>query len=92
MNEGVFYFSFITVGVAILIAFFHMVRARHPVDRVVCLDLISLSVAVLISLQAMHSKMEVWLDTVFVLSIIAFISTVLFARYVEGHFERGKSK
>lgn len=79
--------------VSLLLASFFLVlyrifRAPHAVDRVVALDLLALVAAALIGTHAVDSGVEAFLDAVLVLSIIAFLSTVVLARSVEGFIRK----
>ena len=78
---------FVGLCVALSLSLFRMFKGPSPVDRVLSLDLASVIVAGMITvLSAWHDREE-FLDVVLVLTIIAFLGTVMFARYIEGRIE-----
>lgn len=68
---------------ALLIAFYRLVRGPSLPDRVVALDLIAIITVGILSLYAVTTDHPVFLDAGIVLSIIAFLGTIAFARYLE---------
>ncbi len=52
-------------------------------DRVVAIDLITMFVMGVIIVLAYVSAKAVYLDAVFIMALVSFISTVAFARYLE---------
>lgn len=68
---------------ALLIAFYRLVRGPSLPDRVVALDLIAIVVVGILSLYAITTHHPVFLDAGIVLSMVAFLGTVAFARYLE---------
>lgn len=92
MNDWLLLSAFLVVVLAVTFTLWRLVKGPHPVDRIICLDLIGISIAGLVSIQAIRSNQLVLLDTVLVLSIILFIGTILFARYIEGYIEKKEQK
>jgi multicomponent Na+:H+ antiporter subunit F len=79
-------------GVLVLSMFLSFIRlARGPSlpDRVVALDLITVQIAAMLAVDTIATGQPVFLDAAIVLALIAFLSTVAFARYLErrGHDE-----
>ena len=79
-------------GVLVLSMFLSFIRlARGPSlpDRVVALDLITVQIAAMLAVDTIATGQAVFLDAAIVLALIAFLSTVAFARYLErrGHDE-----
>ena len=72
-----------TLGVALFLAFFRLVRGPTLPDRVVALDLIMALTVAIIALYAIATHEPILLDAAIVLALIAFLSTVAFARYIE---------
>lgn len=71
------------LSVALLLAFAGLVRGPSLPDRVVALDLIGALVVAFICTYAIATNQRVFLDVAIVLALIAFISTIAFAQYVE---------
>lgn len=71
------------LGAALLLAFARLVRGPSLPDRVIALDLIGTLVVAFICTYAIGTSQRVFLDVAIVLALIAFISTVAFAQYVE---------
>jgi multicomponent Na+:H+ antiporter subunit F len=74
---------FATLGVALCLAFFRLVRGPTLPDRVVALDLITVLTVAIIVLYDIATNEHVLLDAAIVLALIAFLGTVAFARYIE---------
>lgn len=75
--------SILFLILGLLFSILRFIRGPDPVDRVICLDFIALSAAALIAVHALWSQEKMILDTIVILSIIAFFSTTIFARYIE---------
>jgi len=79
-------------GVLVLsmfLSFIRLVRGPSLPDRVVALDLITVQIAAMLAVDTIATGQPVFLDAAIVLALIAFLSTVAFARYLErrGHDE-----
>jgi multicomponent Na+:H+ antiporter subunit F len=74
---------------AMFLAFIRLVRGPSLPDRVVALDLITVQLAAMLAVDTIATGQPVFLDAAIVLALIAFFSTVAFARYLErrGHDE-----
>lgn len=68
---------------AAALAFVRLVRGPTLPDRVVALDLLALIIAGGMALYMIRTGLVVFLDALVILSLIAFFSTVAFARYLE---------
>ena len=71
------------MSVAIALAVVRLVRGPSLPDRVVALDLLSILVAGATAVYAISTGQAGYLDVAMVLTLIAFIGTVAFARYIE---------
>lgn len=69
--------------VAIGLCFFRLLRGPSLPDRVLSLELISITVIGFIAIYTIHTEDPVLLDVGIVLGLIAFLGTVAFALYVE---------
>ncbi len=78
------------VAFSILVASLRVMRGPSLPDRVVALDLVGLLAVSVISVVAIATQKPVLLDAAIALALIAFLSTVAFARFIEwrgGKFE-----
>jgi len=75
--------TMVTVAVSILVASLRVMRGPSLPDRVVALDLVGLLAVSVISVVAIATKKPVLLDSAIALALIAFLSTVAFARFIE---------
>jgi multicomponent Na+:H+ antiporter subunit F len=71
------------LGAALLVAFVRLVRGPDLANRVVALDLLSVLGVGTAAAAAVVSGDAVYLDVALILALIAFVSTVAFARYAE---------
>ncbi len=76
-------FSF--VGLGVLFAVIRLLKGPTPADRVVALDTFNIIVIGVIALLAYQFKNSLYLDIAIVYAILAFIETIVFARYLEGN-------
>ena len=81
-------FALVTLAAAVLIAVVRLVRGPTMPDRVVAMDLIGVLAIGLIVVLAASTGVRATLDAAIVIALIAFVSTVAYATYVErGHPE-----
>ena len=81
-------FALITLAAAILVAVFRLVKGPSLPDRVVAMDLIGILVVGVIVVLAASTSVRAALDAAIVIALIAFVSTVAYATYIEkGHAE-----
>ena len=71
------------LSVALLLAFARLARGPSLPDRVVALDLIAMIVVGMIAVHLIQTRQPLLLDGAIALALIAFLSTVAFARYLE---------
>jgi len=76
---------FSLVGLGILFAVIRLIIGPTPADRVVSLDTLNVIVIGVIALLANYFKNSLYLDTAIIYAILAFIETIVFARYLEGN-------
>ncbi len=75
---------FSLVGLGLLFAFIRLVVGPTPADRVVSLDTFNVIVIGVIALLALTFNNSLYLDIAIVYGILAFLETIVFARYLEG--------
>jgi multicomponent Na+:H+ antiporter subunit F len=71
------------LGVALLLALFRLIRGPQLSDRVVALDLIAMPGIGIAAACAVAFDQPSLLDAATVIALIAFLSTVAFAYYIE---------
>ncbi|KHE91723.1 MAG: hypothetical protein K8F52_12310 [Candidatus Scalindua rubra] len=81
--KGAVLFAFFILIISLFLAFFRLARGPVLPDRIVALDLIVSLAVGLIAGYTILTKQSVFLDTAVVLTMIAFLGTVAFARYLE---------
>lgn len=76
-------FAFVTLAVAIGGTFLRLLRGPTLLDRVVALDLLAFITVALIAVMAIDSGQRALIDVAITVALIAFIGTVVFARFLE---------
>lgn len=85
MAENIFNLAGIIAMLALLLAFFRMIKGPSAVDRVVALDAMTIiSVSLIVFLAAFLGRI-IYVDVALVYALISFIGVIAIARY----FERG---
>lgn len=84
--------SLVNLSVGLLLTFIRLATGPSLPDRVVSLDLIGLLSAAVIAVYAVAVKQPQYLDVAITLTLIAFLSTVAFARFVQQTGEKFKEK
>ncbi|HEY0875692.1 MAG TPA: monovalent cation/H+ antiporter complex subunit F [Vicinamibacterales bacterium] len=72
-----------TLGVALALAVFRLVKGPTLPDRIVAMDLIGVLVVGLIVVVAAASGVRAMLDAAIVIALIGFVGTIAYATYVE---------
>jgi multicomponent Na+:H+ antiporter subunit F len=73
------------------LCFLRLRRGPTLADRVLALDLMTTVLMGLIGVYAVYSRQRVFVDVTVVLALVAFISTVIFARHIERDAARADS-
>lgn len=80
--------TFLNLGLALICAFVRLIKGPSLSDRVVALDLIAILSAGLIGVYSVAVKVDAYIDVSITISLIAFLGTVAFARYIQRVGER----
>lgn len=88
LHQLVFYLIMPVLSVAMLFAFFRLVRGPSLPDRVVALDLMATLVIGIVAAYSVATGQSAYLDVAIILALIAFLGTVAFAYYIQ----RGESR
>ena len=75
---------FSLVGLGVIFAIARLLIGPSHADRVVSLDTLNIIVIGVIALLANQFKNSLYLDIAIVYGILAFMETIVFARYLEG--------
>lgn len=83
VQEYLMYVVVPIICLALMIIFVRFMKGPHVVDRVVALDLIITSGVGLIGVFCILYENSSFLDTATILALIAFLSTIAFAYYLD---------
>jgi multisubunit Na+/H+ antiporter MnhF subunit len=75
--------SFILVMLAIALGFYRIAKGPSLADRVVSLDMMTVSVMAFCGLYAILSDSTAFIDVAIVVALIGFLATVALARFAE---------
>ncbi len=85
MHEIVFYFAFAWMTVLLVVSAAAVIRLRSTAGRVLALDMLTLILVALLVLYSVANRSSYYMDAAVVLSLLAFVATLILARY---HGER----
>lgn len=85
MNDIIVYIVFSLIGIGMLFAVIRLIRGPKMADRAVSLDTFNVIVIGVISMLAFVYDNQLFLDIAIVYAILAFLETIVFARYLEGN-------
>lgn len=83
LQNLVFFFILPVLSVALLFAFFRLVRGPSLPDRVVALDLMATLVIGIVAVYSVATGQSAYLDVAVILALIVFLGTVAFAYYIQ---------
>ena len=82
------YIGFVMVMAALAVGFVRLALGPSLADRVVALDMMTITIIVFCGLYAIYTGDASFLDVAIVLALIGFLATVALARYAERRYER----
>jgi len=85
LHETVFYFAFAWMTVLLVVSAAAVIRLRSTAGRVLALDMLTLILVALLVLYSVANRSSYYMDAAVVLSLLAFVATLVLARY---HGER----
>ena len=85
MHEIVFYFAFAWMTVLLVVSAAALIWLRSTAGRILALDMLTLILVALLVLYADANRSSYYMDAALVLSLLAFVATLVLARY---HGER----
>ncbi|MBT8454648.1 MAG: pH regulation protein F [Rhodobacteraceae bacterium] len=75
--------AFVMVMVSIALGFYRIAVGPTLADRVVALDMMTVSIVAFCGLYAIFAGVEAFLDVAIVVALIGFLATVALARFAE---------
>lgn len=81
MHEIVFYFAFVWMTVLLAVSAAAVIRLRSTAARILALDMLTLILAALLILYADATRSSYFMDAALILSLLAFIGTLVLSRY-----------
>jgi multicomponent Na+:H+ antiporter subunit F len=85
MHQIVFYLAFVWITVLLVVSAAAVIRLRSTAGRILALDTLTLILVALLVLYAAANRSSYYMDAALVLSLLAFMATLVLARY---HGER----
>lgn len=82
------YASFILVMLSLAVAFVRLARGPSLADRVVALDMMTVSIIAVCGVAAVATGVYALLDVALVLALVGFLATVALARFAERREDR----
>lgn len=79
--------SFGLIMLSILLGFVRLARGPSLADRVVALDMMTVSIVAFCALFSIRTNDPVFLDIALVLALVGFLATVALARFAERRME-----
>jgi multicomponent Na+:H+ antiporter subunit F len=91
--ETVLFACMTILTASVFMAFVRLVKGPSLPDRVVALDIMSVTALGIIALYAIDTGEVIFLDVALIVALVSFLGTVAFAYYVErGETESGGSE
>lgn len=87
MNDIILYIVFGLIGLGLLMAVVRLIKGPKLADRAVSLDTFNVIVIGVITMLSFVYDNGLFLDIAIVYGILAFLETIVFARYLEGHHD-----
>ena len=85
MHQIVFYLAFVWMSILLVVSAAAVIRLRSTAGRILALDTLTLILVALLVLYAAANRSPYYIDAALILSLLAFVGTLVLARY---HGER----
>ncbi|MCD6323329.1 MAG: hypothetical protein J7L77_09940 [Clostridiales bacterium] len=82
MIANIVFFTLVALG--IVFSLIRMIIGKTPFDRVLGIDTINIIITGVIVVVASLLNSELYLDIAIIFAILAFLETIVFAKYLEG--------
>lgn len=70
------------VGIAMLFALWRLLRGPTAPDRILAMDMLSISAVAQLVLFGMRMKTEIYFEAALIIAMLGFVSTVVLSKYV----------
>jgi multicomponent Na+:H+ antiporter subunit F len=81
LHEIIFYFAFAWMTVLLVVSAAAVIRLRSTAGRILTLDMLTLILVALLVLYSDANRSSYYMDAAVVLSLLAFVATLVLARY-----------
>lgn len=71
-----------TVGLAMLMSLWRLLRGPSIPDRILALDTLYINTIALLILFGMHQNSSIYFEAALIIAMLGFVSTVMLAKYV----------
>lgn len=71
-------------GIGVLLSAYRLVKGPSTMDRIVSIDTMNMMVVGIIAVFALYFKNSLYMDIAIVYGVLAFLETIIIARYMEG--------
>lgn len=82
--------TFVILSATLILAFYRILKGPSLPDRVIAIDILAYVVIGFISTFSVATNQPIYLDIALVLALIAFLSTIAFARYISTRHQESK--
>lgn len=74
--------SMLTVGLAILLAMWRLIRGPTVPDRILALDTLNVTAIAELMLLGIHLRTAVYFEAALIIAMLGFVTTVVLSKYV----------
>ena len=82
--------TFVILSATLILAFYRILKGPSLPDRVIAIDILAYVVIGFIGTFCVAVNQSIYLDIALVLALIAFLSTIAFARYISNRHQESK--
>lgn len=82
--------TFVILSATLILAFYRILKGPSLPDRVIAIDILAYVVIGFIATFCVAVNQPIYLDIALVLALIAFLSTIAFARYISNRQQESK--
>lgn len=82
--------TFVILSATLILAFYRILRGPSLPDRVIAIDILAYVVIGFIGTFCVAVNQPIYFDIALVLALIAFLSTIAFARYISNRQQESK--
>ncbi|MEA2040965.1 MAG: monovalent cation/H+ antiporter complex subunit F [Bacteroidota bacterium] len=83
MANIILYIALGFIGMAAILTFIRFIKGNTSVDRVIALDVLTITSIALIGLISHFTNRVIYLDVALVYGLLSFIAVLVIARYLE---------